>query len=93
VSVLIEGGHSDVNFAELHLLEHHKKFLEYLQFFQLRPDSPLTPLRLEVFADPTEKRGTKNSISDEIITEIFTAYGSQTRKAESEWYLRTLTGE
>jgi hypothetical protein len=82
-----------MTYPELHLLEHNKRFLEYLQFFQLRPDSPLTPLQLEVFVDPSEKQCMKNSISDEIITEIFTGYGNHTRKMESERYLRTLTGE
>jgi hypothetical protein len=85
--------HTDsTHLLELQLLENHKKCLEYLQFFQQRPDSPLTPLQLEVFVDQSVQRCLRNTISGETITEIFTLFGSQTRKRESEQYLRMLTG-
>jgi hypothetical protein len=75
--------------AELHLLEFHRRFFEYLQYFQLRPDSPLTPLQLEIFSNGDIDK----TISDKLITEVFLMYSQQTGKPESERYLRTLTGE
>lgn len=78
---------------ELHLLEHHERFLEYLQFFRLRLDSPLTPLHLEPFENVSMSKWLRSSISDELVTEIFTMYGERTRKKESSQYTQTLMGD
>jgi hypothetical protein len=76
--------------TELHLLEHHKRHLEYLQYFELRPHTPFAPLKLKLFA--SESLAHPKSISADTITELFTEFSNQTRKVESENYLRTLTG-
>jgi hypothetical protein len=78
---------------ELHLLEYHKRVLEYLECFGSLPTGRLSPLRLKTFLEPTDKLGyNDNPISDDLITDVFLEFSDQTRKEESNEYLCTLTG-
>jgi hypothetical protein len=79
--------------SELHLLDYHKKVLEYLNVFESLPDTRLVPLPLKTFSEPHDKLGfNSNSISDETVTEVFLEFSEKTRNEESDEYTRTLTG-
>jgi hypothetical protein len=84
---------------ELHLLEYNQVHLEYVESLQSRPR--LSPFEKPSFIPFSAPRRTKNdpthgyddkSISDEIITEVFTEFGEKTRQRESDDYLCTLSG-
>ena len=84
--------------TEFHLLEHRKAFLEYLQAYQLHPKTLLTPLGLRSFCDPWDDeaelgyRYDDTSISDDMVSEVYLEFSNSTWRAESNEYLRTLTG-
>jgi hypothetical protein len=87
--------------TEMHLLEYRRRFLEYLQAFEARRETPFSPAILKPFSVPQNERAHSKSsplgyddksISDEMITEVFVEFSARTRQAESEQYLRTLTG-
>ena len=85
--------YEDHHDPELHLLDYHKKVLEYLSVFQSLPDTRLVPLQLKSFSEPHDKLGfNTNSISDETVTEVFLEFSEKTRNEESDEYTRTLTG-
>jgi hypothetical protein len=78
---------------ELHLLDYHKKVLEYLHIFESLSDTWLVPLPLKSFSEPHDKEGfNSHSISDETITEVFLEFGEKTCNKESDKYICTLTG-
>lgn len=79
--------------SELHLLNYHKKVLEYLTAFESLPDTRLVPLPLKNFSEPHDKLGFNgNSISNDTVTEVFLGFSEKTRIEESDEYTRTLTG-
>jgi hypothetical protein len=79
--------------AELHLLEHRKKMLEYLQIVKPRRISPFETVPVEPFSAPYDAEGyADTSISDDMVTDVFLEFSSRTRKKESEKYLRSITG-
>lgn len=82
---------------------------EYLKAFQARwkpsdltscqleafwkPADP-TGLELEVFSDPWDpERYAAKPITNDMVTEVYVEFGERTRKAESDDYMRTLTGQ
>lgn len=78
---------------ELHLLEYGKRKLEYLRQFSIRPTSVFKPNPLQVFSNPSDASGYNDkSISDDMITALFIDFSERTQQAESQEYLRTLTG-
>lgn len=84
--------------SELHLFEYHQAKLEYLQYFAFqtkKQQSTLaSPPTLSRFSDPGKADGYNDkSITDDLITDIYLGFSDQTRRAESQEYLRTLTGE
>ncbi len=93
--------------AELHLLHYHKQRLAYLKsYYATRPRGQLklgqqarwVPLRNfskpEMSGVATHVAGYDNrSISDDLITDVFSKFSEQTRQAESEESLRSKTGE
>jgi hypothetical protein len=79
--------------SELHLLDYHKKVLEYLNVFESLPDTRLVPLPLKSFLEPHDKLGfNSNSISDDTVTEVFLEFSEKTCNEESDEYTHTLTG-
>ncbi len=79
--------------SELHLLEYHKKVLEYLNVFESLPDTQLVPLPLKSFSEPHNKLGfNSNSISSDMVTEVFLEFSEKTHNNESDEYTRILTG-
>jgi hypothetical protein len=59
-----------------------------------KQQSTLTPPTLIRFSDPGKVDGFNNkSITDDLITDIYLGFSDQTRRAESQEYLRTLSGE
>jgi hypothetical protein len=80
--------------VELHLLEYKEKHLDYLRNFQNRRISPLRPDSLNEFSGPWDMTGyADNSITDDLITDLYLEFSEQTRRVESDKYLRTLTGK
>ena len=63
---------------------------EYLKAFQAcwKP-SDLTPLRLEAFSDPWDPE----RYAAKPITEVYIEFSERMQKAESDDYMRTLTGQ
>jgi hypothetical protein len=54
----------------------------------LVPNAPL-----KAFSDPFDPMGYRDAvISDDTVTAVYLAFIEKTRKAESEYYLRTLKG-
>jgi hypothetical protein len=88
--------------TEFHLLEHRKLFLEYLQAFQLRRQTPLQPLPLKPFhglaGEVTGEGSTvgymydDKSISEDMVGDVYIEYSKRTRQQESDDYVRSLTG-
>jgi hypothetical protein len=79
------------NRTELHLLEYHKRERDYLEHYCALTDTRLDYISLRPFSSPLDKTGYGDaSISDEIITEVYIRFIQQSRKAESEDYMRTL---
>jgi hypothetical protein len=68
--------------------------LEYLQHFQNRPVSAFSPCKLKAFSSPFATDGYRDDcITHDLITDIYLEYSEQTRKSESNEYLKTLKGE
>jgi hypothetical protein len=68
--------------------------LEYLQNVQSRHISIFRPDPLLPFSDPFNPEGyADNSITHDLITELFLIFHERTRKKESDDFLKTLTGE
>ena len=80
---------------ELHLLEYRRRMLEYLRAFQVqRQASFLVRPRLEMYTSPEDPLGyADTSITDDMITHVYSEFSGQSRRRESEEYLCTLTGE
>jgi hypothetical protein len=83
--------------SELHLFEYHQTKLEYLRCFAVQAknqESTLVPPTLSRFSDPGKVDGyNDNPITDDLITDIYLSFSDQTRRAESQAYLKTLKGE
>jgi hypothetical protein len=78
---------------ELHLLEYKQRELEYLQFFGHRHVSPFQTVSLKAFSSPFDVEGyADNSITDDLVTDLFLEFSERSRQIESEKYVRTLTG-
>jgi hypothetical protein len=81
-----------MNVSELYLLEYHKSFLEYLEFFQSVPGGGFNPLQLKAFSEPTDKLGyNDDSITDDLTTDVFLEFSQRSCNEESDEYLQTLT--
>ncbi|KAA1478099.1 hypothetical protein DENSPDRAFT_885629 [Dentipellis sp. KUC8613] len=84
---------------QLHLLEYNQMRYTYLRQYQVRlgqaKGTLLNAPRLEQFSKPGDNDVGYNltSITDDLITDVYLAFSEKTRKAESEDYLRTLTGQ
>jgi hypothetical protein len=82
---------------ELHLFEYHQTKLEYLQYFAFhakKQQSTIVSPTLSRFSDPDKVDGYNDkSITDDLITDIYLGFSDQTRRTESQEYIRTLTGE
>ena len=81
--------------TELHLLEYGQTKLEYLRYFESRKKhASLFPVTLETFSEPWDSNGYRDkSITDDLITDVYTTFSDQTRSSESQAYLRTLPGQ
>ena len=87
---------------ELHLLEYNELRLEYLKCLESRPllshfqSASLKPFSTPYYTksgpDPDLRGYDDKSISNEMITEVFTEFSEKTRQGESDEYLRTLSG-
>ena len=86
---------------ELHLLKYQCCALEYLKSFQCKQSKPKTvaayfgkgDLWLAKFSPFTHSHGyTGQSITDEMVSEVYLSFVSRTQQQESELYIRTLTG-
>jgi hypothetical protein len=78
---------------ELHLLEYKQRELEYLQFFGHRRVSPFQTVSLKAFSSPFDVEGyADDSITDDLVTDLFLEFSERSRQIESEKYVRTLTG-
>ena len=68
---------------------------EYLKAFQARwKPSDLTPLRLEAFSDPWDpERYAAKPITNDMVTKVYIEFSERMQKAESDDYMRTLTGQ
>jgi hypothetical protein len=67
--------------------------LEYLQFFERRRISPFQPVSLMAFSSPFDvEQYADDSITDDLVTDLFLEFSERTRQIESEKYVRTLTG-
>jgi hypothetical protein len=74
--------------------EYHRQKFGYLQAFERRHPTPFCPLDLKAFSDPCDMEGYDDrSVTDDMITEVYVEFGNKTRKAESDSYLRTKSGE
>lgn len=72
-------------------MEYHKRELDYLEHYCTLADNRLDFVPLRPFSKPMDKMGYDDtSVSDEVITEVYTGFIEQTRKAESETYMCTL---
>lgn len=82
-------------FTELHLVEYHMTRLEFLRAYEIRQQqTSLFGTNLEEFSGPWDPNGYNDrSITDNLITDIFVDFNTRTRSAESQDYLKTLTGE
>lgn len=80
--------------TEFHLLEYKQKALRYLHAFQHRRVTPFRIDPLKKFSDPWDPNGyADDCITNDLITDVYLEFSERTRKAESERYLRTLTGQ
>ena len=80
--------------SELHLLRYRQKMLEYLQNIQSRHTTTFRSDPLMPFSSPFDPEGyADNSITHDLITELFLMFHERGRKKESDDYLKTLTGE
>src|SRR6266536_4905682 len=80
--------------SELHIQEYFRQKQAYLQAFERQQPSLFCPLELKAYSDLCDVNGyCDKSVTDEMITEIYLEFGDKTRKAESDSYLRTRTGE
>ena len=80
--------------TELHLLEYKQGFLEYLQSFQQCHISPFETMPLLEFSSPYDTEGyAYDSITDDLITDLFLEFSEWTQKDESNEYMQTFTGK
>lgn len=81
--------------VELHLLEYHKRKLEYLRYYETRKRAnTLFSISLIPFSEPFKEDGYgDNPITDDRITSIFLSFNNETRRQESQEFLKTLIGE
>ncbi|GBE81445.1 hypothetical protein SCP_0311740 [Sparassis crispa] len=83
------------NIKQLHLLEYHKQRLSYLQSFKMRQEikQSLVPAELlRSFSKPNSAGGySDQSITDDLVTDVYNKFSEKTRQTESEYYLRTLS--
>ncbi|TFY83333.1 hypothetical protein EWM64_g678 [Hericium alpestre] len=77
---------------QLHLLEHMKSQLDYLNTYQSKHSSFFDYYKLQDFLDPFDPLLGGASISDEIISEVFLEFTAWSCQSESETYMRTLHG-
>lgn len=80
---------------ELHLLEYHKAELEYLKAFAARnlQESMRNGAAFAAFSEPWDSDNyNDNSITDQLITDLYLHFNKHTRCDESQDYLRTLKG-
>ncbi|KAG2140098.1 hypothetical protein DEU56DRAFT_941924 [Suillus clintonianus] len=86
------------NIRQLHLLEYHRRKLDYLQAWKSRRTTRhgmdfFSPNPLRAFSGPYDvKEYNARPISHDMVSEIFQEFVSATRERESEEYLRTLSG-
>ncbi|TFY76247.1 hypothetical protein EWM64_g7763 [Hericium alpestre] len=81
------------NIRQLHMLEHGRAFLKYIQTYRkAHTASWLDYYALKPLASPFESEFGGSSISDEIISEVYLEFTSRSRQGESEEYMRTLHG-
>ncbi|KAK6984837.1 hypothetical protein R3P38DRAFT_2575379, partial [Favolaschia claudopus] len=83
------------NIKQLHLLEYKQRELEYLEAFRTRfiPSFNFGPAAnpLQEFSAPHDTSGYNDeSITDDLITDIFIEFSDRTRAVECSRYLRTL---
>ncbi|RDB21084.1 hypothetical protein Hypma_011838 [Hypsizygus marmoreus] len=78
---------------QLHLLEYAQAHLEYLTYFELRKTGIRPVTGLKEFSVPDVKEGYNDqSITHDMITDVYLDFITRTRQAESMEYLRTLSG-
>lgn len=78
------------------MLEYHRAKREYLVSYQYRkqPGALQAHPELEEFSSPSDLKGyAAKPITDDLITDLYLEFSDRTRQAESEDYLRTLTGQ
>lgn len=69
--------------------------LEFLQAYVIRQQqTSLFQTKLKEFSGPWDPNGYNDgAITDDLITNIFLDFSQRTQSAESQEYLKTLTGE
>ncbi|KAA1474099.1 hypothetical protein DENSPDRAFT_852057 [Dentipellis sp. KUC8613] len=82
---------------QLHLFEYHQQRYTYLKHYEAqlaRPNSLVNPPPLEQFSKPGDNTAgyDPTSITDDLVTDVYLEFSQNTRRAESEAYMRTLTG-
>lgn len=78
---------------ELHLLEYKQTMLEYLTFFKNRQIG-LRVVKLKEFSSPTSETDYNDqSITSDLVTDVYLDFINKTRQAESSEYCMSLTGE
>ncbi|KAJ7150806.1 hypothetical protein C8R46DRAFT_1229740 [Mycena filopes] len=81
------------NIKQLHLLEYHEHYLEYLQAYTKvygGAGSPFLQSKVTPFSPPGEAGYNDVSITDDLIREVYMAFVERTRSGESDEYLRNL---
>jgi hypothetical protein len=75
--------------TELHLLEYNWTKLEYLEYYEIRKRrASLFPPVLKNFTRPWDANGYRDkSITDDLITDVYTTFSDRTRSSESQAYL------
>jgi hypothetical protein len=80
--------------AELHLLEYQQQMLEYLTAFGGRRPNMFQPLALQKFSGWDNPDGyDDDSMTHEMITDIYLEFVKKTRERESSLYCKTRTGQ
>ncbi|KAJ3477525.1 hypothetical protein NLI96_g10403 [Meripilus lineatus] len=88
-------GKLEEHIKQLHLLEYKERMLEYLVFFKVRSMqiSAAAP-RLHPYSEPYDENGYRDqSITADMISEVYQGFGERSRRDESIKYTRTLDGE
>jgi hypothetical protein len=81
--------------TELHLLEYNQTKLEYLHWYEAWIQQiSLFPAPLKAFIGPWDQNGYRDkSITDDLITDVYTAFSDETRSSESQDDLWMLEGK